>query len=222
MPEYCGNCDAEFTDGGFIKSPNYRLKKSSVELVNFVEKTEYSELCSKCGGEIVNATHEKIRNKINDSQSYVANSISDFPMFTVHDSGAGSDCKLIGMVTANVTVGTGFFNEFSQGFSDFFGQINAESGMAGKVNSGEAAARSIVVRKALALGANCIFGVDIDYGTTANNAATINIQGTAAVVANLQGVMDARAFERSQKLQEAITNATKYRKWMDGDFSSAG
>lgn len=199
-----------------MKSPNYRHKKSSVDLVNFVEKTEYSELCSKCGGAIVNTTHENIRSELNQLKSYVSNNISDFPMFTVHDSGAGERCKLIGMVTANVTVGTGFFNEFSQGLSDMFGQISVESGMAAKVNSGEAAARSIVVRKALALGANCVLGVDIDYGTTANNAATINMQGTAAVIANLQDVMDTTAFGRSQKLQEAIAHVTKYGKWLNG------
>ncbi|MBW6525259.1 YbjQ family protein [Sphingomonas sp. RHCKR7] len=48
---------------------------------------------------------------------------------------------------------------------------------------------------ALASGANCILAVDIDYGTTGNNAATVNMQGTAVVIANLSAVLAEDTFD---------------------------
>lgn len=139
-------------------------------------------------------------------------------MFTSGMWGQIGPVKLIGMVTANVTVGTGFFNEFSQGISDIFGTINVDSGMASKVNSGEAAARAIVVNKAISLGANCVLAVDIDYGTTANNAATVNMQGTAAFIENIDNVLEAGSALRAKKLSNSIANLEITRGWLRGEL----
>jgi uncharacterized protein YbjQ (UPF0145 family) len=122
------------------------------------------------------------------------------------------------MITANVAVGTGLFNELSQGFSDFFGSTNTESGMAYKVNSGEAVARSILVQKAIGIGANAIIGVDIDYGTTTNNAATVNMQGTAVFVKNLSEILDEAEFIAAEKIRRTVARVSLLQGWLKGDL----
>lgn len=181
MTDTCANCGEGITTGGIIKSPNVRHEQSAIDFVNLSNGTAFSALCQKCGqGPLRDAERE-----IAKCRRYVENRVGDFPMMTVQYLPADIRYRLKGMLTANVTVGTGLFSEFSQGFSDFFGAVNTQSGMAYKANSGETAARGILVNRALAIGANCIIGVDIDYGVTANNSATINMQGTAIVVEDL-------------------------------------
>jgi uncharacterized protein YbjQ (UPF0145 family) len=146
--------------------------------------------------------------------------VVDFPMMTISQVLAGTDCRIKSMVTANVTVGTGLFSELSQGFSDMFGATNVASGMALKVNSGEATARSILVTKAVAMGANCIIGVDVDYGTTANNAATVNMQGTAVVIRNLDAILDTDVLERFGAFEAKLARAQEITRWLAGDFAA--
>lgn len=93
--------------------------------------------------------------------------------------------------------------------------------MALKVNSGEAAARSIVVNKAIALGANCIIGVDIDYGTTANNAATVTMQGTTVVIRTLVEVLSDDMFERVSVFETALAYANDISCLHAGDLARA-
>ncbi|MBW6525260.1 hypothetical protein KZ813_00220 [Sphingomonas sp. RHCKR7] len=85
--------------------------------------------------------HRGIDREIFERTRYVEANITDFPMLTVSWLPAHAEVRIKNMVTANVTVGTGFFSEFSQGFSDFAGAVNTNSGMSYKVNKGEAAAR---------------------------------------------------------------------------------
>lgn len=95
------------------------------------------------------------------------------------------------------------------------------SGMALKVNSGEAAARTIVVNKAIALDANCIIGVDIDYGTTANKAATVTTQGTTVVIRNLAEVLSEDMFERVSAFETALAHANDISCLHAGDLARA-
>ena len=125
-------------------------------------------------------------------------------MFTAISIPNDAQVKIIGLITANVTVGTGLFNEWSQGFSDMFGVVNVDSGMAHKVNQGEGAARAILAKKARSMGGNCVLGIDIDYGQTTNNAATVNMQGTAAYISNLQDIMTAAAFAQAENLEASF------------------
>jgi uncharacterized protein YbjQ (UPF0145 family) len=220
MSEFCQNCDAEITSGGLLKGPNFRIDISKVNLVNFVKKTEFSELCDKCGKESVYEISNDFTSQIDISDQYIRDNITDFPMMTIGQLPQVAAYKIKTLITANVSVGTGFFSEFSQGFSDIFGRINVDSGMAYKVNSGEAAARSILATKAMNLGANCIIGVDVDYGTTANNAATINMQGTAVSVSNLADILDQIEFSKALKIHEAYQNIIKHTGWLRGDFKT--
>ena len=213
MSNQCANCGAAFTEGGTFKAPNHPKKQATVSFVNLVNNSEYKELCDRCGENPSGQAFARVTDEISEKTQFIQGRFTDFPMFTLSWLPAQIEVTLKNMITANITVGTGFFSEFSQGLSDLTGAVNVDSGMSYKVNKGEASARSIIVMKALSLGANCVLGVDIDYGTTANNAATINMQGTAAVVANIEALLHPDALQGLNALQEAFARIVELRRW---------
>jgi uncharacterized protein YbjQ (UPF0145 family) len=204
MDDSCNNCYAEISDGGFIKSPNFRYKQADVELVNLKNDSNYTELCHKCGKELVRSAISTTDSEIAEKYNYIQSNIIDFPMITIGCLPTSAKYKIKSMITANVTVGTGLFSEFSQSISDVFGATNTNSGMAYKINSGEMTARSILAFKALEMGANCVIAVDVDYGTTANNAATINMQGTPIVISNLSEIFDEPEILKSSEIEKVF------------------
>lgn len=220
MSDNCGNCGATITNGSAFKSANLRRNESWVRLANFINSTDYTDLCSKCGDAPISEAHARIDGYIAEKVAFITEHITDFPMFTVAWLPANIEIRFKTMITANVTVGTGLFNEFSQGVSDFFGSVNTQSGMSAKVNQGEATARSILVSKALATGANCIVGVDIDYGVTTNNAATINMQGTAAFIENMPVLLQTAELERAQAIHSAHESVVQLRQWRVGNIDA--
>lgn len=218
MTDNCANCDAKITDGGVFGSANIRYGPINLKIVNFINNAAYEELCEKCGKQIVDGTVLLLRAEAEDCRAYITDHIVDFPMMTISQVPPGAECRIKAMVTANVTVGTGLFSELSQGVSDMIGATNISSGMALKVNSGEATARSIIANRAMAMGANCIIGVDIDYGTTNNNAATVNMQGTAVRIANLNDILDEPDFDKAQKIKTAYARLNEISRWLRGEF----
>ena len=216
MAKHCENCGAEIIVGALIKQDNPVLRSDAINLVNFFEDSSYEALCMECGGEKHQEYLDQINSEIASLKGGVLSDPSAFPMFTTDRLQPRAEYKLLGMVTANITVGTGIFNEFSQGFSDFFGVVNSQTGMSAKVNSGEQAARAILVHKALAMGGNCIIAIDIDYGTTVNNAATINMQGTATTISNLEEVLDQSAHNRAERFLTDFARLSLLNGWLNG------
>lgn len=90
--------------------------------------------------------------------------------------------------------------------------------MAFKVSKGEALVKAILVRKALDLGAICIIGTDIDYGTTTNNAATVNMQGAAVLVPDLAAILGGRAHEMTVWILWAWSRVQSLSRWLRGDI----
>lgn len=213
MSDKCGNCGEAITGAGVFKAGNPRFDEPTIKAVNHFQKASYSDLCQKCGKTTVDQTWALVSHERNKALQYVNANVTDFPMTTVGQLPGNSRYWIKGMVTGNVTVGTGIFSESSQNWSDMLGQTSTNSGMAKKVNSGEATARGLIVNKAISMGANCVIGVDVDYGTTANNAATVNMQGTAVRVENLAEVFDAPELERAQAIEQAYRTIASLRAW---------
>lgn len=220
MTEQCATCGTEIRFAGILKGENQKLGPRSTALVNFMRKTEDAELCQACAGEDYDRFRKDIENEISQIGRVIEQNIPAFPIFTCERLPAGVDVRYIGLVTANASIGTGIFNEFSQGFSDFFGVVNTATGMAHKVNTGEQAVRSMLAKKAITLGANCVLGVDIDYGTTANNAATVNMQGTAANISRLEDVLTPVAYASALELREKFARLGELQGWLAGKFPS--
>jgi uncharacterized protein YbjQ (UPF0145 family) len=205
MSDECLNCGSTITAGSTFKSANERKSAETLAFVNFINRTDYPDLCYKCGSTPEFGARQAIATELTEKSALAQERVVNFPMFTMSWLPAGTQVRFKNLVTANVTVGTGFFSEFSQSFSDFAGSVNANSGMSYKVNKGEAAAR--------------IVGVDIDYGTTTNNAATINMQGTAATIDNLSDVLAPDALARAQDLDDLYARIAQLERWRTGDIT---
>lgn len=211
MNSICKNCNAEVNEGGVFKNANLLIEKLKVKRVNYFFNKNFEELCQKCGTDLVFEASNQLINQEKKLTLDLEDSILNFPMFTVNDFPSGTKYYLKGLVTANITVGTGLFNEISQGFNDILGAATATSGMAHKANNGEAAARAILVSKARNLKANVIIGVDIDYGITLKNAVTVNMQGTAALVEDLSQILAPSDFKKVVELNELISKLESIR-----------
>ena len=220
MSNQCKNCGLDFVEPGVFKVGNLRLPQNKVEFVNFMLDQKFEELCEKCGTDQFDQCHYSVEKQINEYRDKLQVNLPYFPMLTIGTLPPHITLRYIGLVTANVTVGTGLFSEFSQGVSDMFGAVNTESGMAHKVNSGEATARAVIATKAMNLGANCVIGVDIDYGVTANNAATVNMQGTAVDIDNLADMLDPTVLAGAERISAAFAKVQQLQRWLRGDFSS--
>jgi uncharacterized protein YbjQ (UPF0145 family) len=218
VSEHCPNCAAKITDGGTFGTPNLKLEAPKIEFVNFIDNSSYESLCQKCGGAMYDSARNRVRKAIQDFETKIKDQSTAFPMMTVHQLPAGTTYKIKTLVTSNVTVGTGIFSEFSQGMSDLFGATNTNTGMAHKVNSGEAVARGMLASKAMTIGANCIIGVDIDYGITNNNAATINMQGTAVKIDSLTDVLAANELKLAQAYLDTYQQMLLRMAWLEGDL----
>lgn len=216
MTELCVTCGEKVTPGGLLTNPNQYLGAGDLRILNFIHRTEYDAMCGKCGGEMRSEAFSTLNEESERLKKFLASAAPDFPMMTISVLPGQAAFRVLGMVTANITVGTGLFNEFSQGFSDFFGSVNTESGMASKVNKGEAAARSILAHKAIEMGANCIIGVDVDYGVTNNNAATVNMQGTAVQVQDVAAVLSPAGCAASEKISAAWKRLRDVQRWLRG------
>ncbi len=187
MSRTCLNCGAKISDSGFFV--NRLLGEKKTNRINKALDKDLAETCEKCGPQLLSESGVKLRAEIDQLRNTLEECLSnDFPLFTVGAPPVGVKYYILGLVTANVTVGTGFFNEWMQGFQDTFGLVSIESGMAHKTNKGELVARRILIGKALQMGSNAILGVDIDYGITGNNSAVINMQGTAAYIEDIDSV----------------------------------
>jgi len=217
MAEQCINCGVKISDGGLLSAGNRYLSDTVLKLVNLVEGASYQALCESCGEQLRIEAQHKLNRELEERKSYLERTVPEFPMLTVDVLPGTNEYRALGLVTANVAVGTGLFNEFSQSLSDLFGAVNEQSGMAFKVNKGEAAARSILVKKALGMGANAIIGVDIDYGITTNNAATVNMQGTAVFVPNPAAVFGENAAKVSGWVDWTWKRLNQLRRWERGD-----
>jgi uncharacterized protein YbjQ (UPF0145 family) len=218
MAEDCGNCGAKLAVGSAFRMTNERQRQTTVDFVNFINGTDWTELCGRCADGPLTTANAAIQSELVKENTYADEHVLDFPMFTVSSFPANVDVRFMNMITANVTVGTGFINEFSQSLSDLTGATNVSTGMSFKANKGEATARSILVAKAVSMGANCIIGVDIDYGVTVNNAATVNMQGTAALVSNLDAMMTPVDQKRAEKLTTVFARMQQLHRWQNRDF----
>lgn len=214
MTDNCANCGAEITSGGIFTSPNGRVPSDIVAILASIRGEHIPEMCEKCGQSPLADAQRHVQQESDKCRAYINRYIGYFPMLTVAQLPPGAEYRVISMVTANATVGTGIFSELSQAFSDIFGLTNTETGMSLKMNSGEASVRVILARKAIALGANAVIGVDVDYGVTGNNAPIVNMQGTAVHIANFAHVFTDQACESANKISSAFERADQLADWM--------
>ena len=87
-----------------------------------------------------------------------------------------------GIVVGEVITGINFVKDFAAGLSNFFG--GRSQSYEGELISARESAISEMQQRAIALGANAIVGIDIDYEVlgSANNMLMVTVSGTAVVI----------------------------------------
>lgn len=86
----------------------------------------------------------------------------------------------LGVVTAHVVLGTGFFTEIGGAISDFFG--TKAGGFQKKLLSAREEVIAEICEQTIEKGGNAILGLDIDFMTLESNMLMVSVTGTAAKV----------------------------------------
>ena len=91
-------------------------------------------------------------------------------------------CEYRGIVVGEVINGVNFMKDFAAGLTNFFG--GRSQSYEGELISAREAAIAEMQQRAIAMGANAIVGVDIDYEVLGaeNNMLMVTVSGTAVVV----------------------------------------
>lgn len=90
--------------------------------------------------------------------------------------------KYLGIVSGEVIVGANFFKDFAASITDVFG--GRATGYEDELIKAKEEAILEMEKRAVALGANAIIGVDLDYETVGSNGSMlmVDVSGTAVVV----------------------------------------
>jgi uncharacterized protein YbjQ (UPF0145 family) len=93
--------------------------------------------------------------------------------------------RYLGLVSAEVVLGTGFLSELGAGLADLLGARADE--FQGKLKQAKDAAMRELKLRALELEADAILGVDLDYSVLGHNMLMVVANGTAVRLAPPQG-----------------------------------
>jgi uncharacterized protein YbjQ (UPF0145 family) len=88
--------------------------------------------------------------------------------------------EYLGIISAEVVLGTGFLSEFGAGLADMLG-IRSDK-FQNKLKEAKGAAMKELWTRAYELRANAILGVDLDYSVLSNNLLMVVANGTAVRV----------------------------------------
>jgi len=87
--------------------------------------------------------------------------------------------KYLGIVSGEISIGTGFLSEFKAGVADFFGAY--AGAYSNKLGEAKAVAVNVMKKKAEEMGATAVVGIDIDIMTTDANIFIVCANGTAVI-----------------------------------------
>ncbi|MER0442687.1 heavy metal-binding domain-containing protein [Emticicia sp. W12TSBA100-4] len=209
--ENCPNCNESFK--GFMNS-NKLLKEETVEFINHYlppeeHKTHY---CEKCGYDKYYSAKDKYNDAVNRISKFQMNNIDFVPCISIQEPRSW-DIEVIGLVTAQSTMGTGFYTEIASSWGDFIGADSKS--MNAKVSTGESNCLNILRTKAISMGGNAVVGVDIDYAEVGSLKGMILVcaTGTAVRLKNL----DVLPIENKEQIAQLIEVSEEMK--MIGKFS---
>lgn len=186
----CPNCNIELKSSMFtvIKL----LSQKEINLINEYHSPKATAYCNKCGDDLYASHSSKAETEFQKLKNEL-NSIIDFiSVITVHHP-YNWDYKIVGMVTAQSTTGTGAITEFVTSFTDFAG--GQSSRMNNKLKGGERLCFQQLRYNAADLGANAVIGTDIDYTEVGGDKGMLMVcmSGTAIILNNPEILSDKTA-----------------------------
>ncbi len=207
----CPNCGTSLK--GLLSSD--LLPQSKIDFINNNVTEKKDGYCRKCGNSLLNEIAETFKTEKIDIETRLEKIIHHIPIMT-SPAPVTWDYKVLGMITAQTTSGTGFATEFSRSFNDFFGKgSNATNQkVAAATNLCKADLRVQCVKQ----GGNAIISTDIDFneiGGGSTNMLMVCMAGTAIVVSDMSNFGEKRketiieVIELTEKL-EAISEISKH------------
>lgn len=184
----CPNCSTRFgkllgfsaQGGGSIKTAE-ATPSDRVKVINKILGMKQTALCTKCESPFINDVRTIIASTADKLKGEVSHALSYVPVVTV-DQPYQWEYQVSGLVTAQSVTGTGVFSEIGASLTDFFGMQSGTFRI--KLKQGEDYCLAQIKTAALALGANAIIGVDIDYADVGvgKGMLMVCIAGTAVRV----------------------------------------
>lgn len=207
--EFCPNCNEKIVNSGFFGTN--RIKTNNIDHINTYLGKNVAAFCETCWDFNYTIAMGNYREEINKYKKIQTELIHIIPCINVQATNIW-DYEIIGLVTAQSTMGTGFYSELSSDFNDFFG-LESQT-MNKKVSLGEQNCLNIMRVKTLGLGGNAVIGIDIDYAEVGSLRGMILVctTGTAVRIKNLEvfGDKTREAMESLYESSENIKNLNRY------------
>lgn len=174
--------------------PNCNIKLSGtfkqIQLFNKAQNfitNEYTskdiQYCYSCGVVPFRSAYQLWSDEVNELNKGIESLISNIPVITMQKPSEW-DISILGIVTAQAVLGTGFITEISSSFSDFLGSSSNKH--VEKLKAGEKSCFAQLRKYAMDLGGNAIIATDIDYSEVGGSKAMLMVcmAGTAIHINN--------------------------------------
>ncbi len=205
--EKCPNCGKSVK--GFLSAD--LIPQEKTDFINKYHEQNKEAYCTTCAGELILQVGAKMKQQKSEIENRLESIIHNIPLLTTN-APANWDYEVIGMVTSQITTGTGFSTELSRSFNDFFGSVSKTSNR--KVDkTNQLCKADLRVQCVKSLG-NAIIGTSIQFneiGSGSTNMLMVSMSGTAIKLKNISNSsiqnsdLILEIFELTEKL-EAISD----------------
>ena len=155
----CPHCNRKIADFGvFSANPIFDSAKNA--LINEYCEQHYDFRCTTCGDEVIHKCVQFLNKERDEHTQLLQGLLQRIPVISVHNPSKW-DYKVIDLVTAQSTLGTGLITDVASVFTDLFGKQSGSYNK--KLQEGEELCKAFLRAKALRIGANAILAVDVDY-----------------------------------------------------------
>ncbi|MEO0032234.1 MAG: hypothetical protein RIS94_1992 [Pseudomonadota bacterium] len=218
MAELCSNCGAKIHRGAFFFRSNEPISEAALATLNLVNGTHHEAMCGECGGEPCFEALLKLQTERDQIRANFPLVAAHFPVTTIDALPTGDNFSVLGLVSATVVADADLQDQLRADPHDALRHAQDPSARSCEANQIEGSARTIMVRKALRLGANCIVGVSVAYGATGARRFAVTMQGTAAKVPSVEAVFGSDAREVVEWAAKATERLENLDRWICGDI----
>ncbi len=208
--ENCPHCKTKIKSG--ILGTVTLYSERAVKLINeYVDEPQLG-YCSKCGEDLLQGATTAAQKEIASLSRTIQKLIYNFPIISLQQP-FGWDYKVIKIVTAQSTMGTGVFTEIASSFTDMLGQESKKYNE--KIKTGEENCFAQLRIQAMQLDANAIIGTDIDYAEMGAGKSMVMVcmTGTAIRLNNPEIIFD-QYEEQAKTMKESNSRIAELKKLM--------
>ena len=190
-------------------STNYILANDDVEFINIFKPEKSDAYCYECGFQLLSNCKSKLNSQKAEQRSLIADLLINIPVITLQNPNDWV-YTIIDMVSAQSVSGTGVISEIASSWSDLTGGQSQALGT--KLSNGEDICKNQLRAKAVAIGANCVIGTDIDYAEVGGTKGMLMVcmAGTAVSLKNIHDVLPKQA-SNLNALEQAIEELHRLR-----------